>query len=218
MGAFGVKATTGGGGGEYDIAPAGNHVAVLVALIDLGTQENSGKFQSKPARRVQLVWELTAEKSEKTGHNVTIGRDYPVYFNEKAGLRQMIEGWFGKTFQADQEFDLEKLVGQPCMVNVVHKKAGSGNDYAKVEGVKGLPKGLPKPAPTLPFTVWYIGCGKPIPDAEWIPWIVGKPVKDVIAKSPEFQGKPAPATNGAAPVNGAAVNQDADDPNGDLPF
>jgi hypothetical protein len=203
MGVFSVKTAKGGEGIDFDVPPAGSHAAVLVAIIDLGTQEQEYQGKKSSKRMVQLVWELADEKHPKQNRNFTVGRDYGLSLNSKAGLRKLIEGWFAKELPEDQFFEIEKLLGSSGILTVIHKTSGAGNTYAKVEGMKPLVKGMPKPKPTLPLTVWSIGCGKPIPELEWIPWIVGKPIKEVIGRSPEYQGKPVPgakADNGAAPA------------------
>jgi hypothetical protein len=49
------------------------------------------------------------------------------------------------------DFDITKLLGQPCMINVVHKakKDGSGS-YAVLSGVTPVPKGFECPTQINP--------------------------------------------------------------------
>lgn len=59
---FQLKANKGGGGNGGEQVPPGNHPAVLVALIDMGTQHD--EYQGKASWRcnVLLVWELPTKK------------------------------------------------------------------------------------------------------------------------------------------------------------
>lgn len=183
--AFKVKASS-GKGGEFETAPAGNHPAVLVGLIDLGTQETEYAGEVKWQPQVYLVWELTTEKQAGLkDRNHLIARSFTLSFNSKAMLRGFIEKWRGKAFADDEEFDLTRVLGQPCLLTVEHKVSAGGNTYARVTSVGGVPKGLPiPPAQNKPVAVEL---GGEIP--EWIPYLYGEPVKDVVAKSREKSGK-----------------------------
>jgi hypothetical protein len=191
---FKQTATT--GGGDYEKAPEGNHPAVLVGLIDLGTHEDEYQGTISSNRKVFLVWELVAEPLGKEGSsNHTIGRDYNVSFGPKAGLRLLIEKWRGKALGDGEEFDLTKLLGQKCLVQIVHKTSAKGSVYAKVEGVSGLPKGMAIPPAKVKPVAWGLDdddAGDP-PDGAWLPYVRGKKVSDMIAESEERSGAGAGA-------------------------
>lgn len=128
------------GGGSFTPAPVGTHVARCVKLIDLGTQH--GEYKGQPTRRNQVlvVWELPDELIEVDGKElpVTTSRFYTNSLGEKANLRRDLEGWRGRAFSDEelQQFDLMKVLGQPCMLTIV----GGENGKTKVAGVSGLPK------------------------------------------------------------------------------
>jgi len=67
--------------------------------------------------------------------------------HEKATLRKFIEGWRGAKFKDEElaEFDIAKLIGRACMVQVSHRRANNGNTYADVIAVTSLPKGMQVP-------------------------------------------------------------------------
>lgn len=179
------KATS-GGGEDFESCPGGNHVAVMVGLIDLGTQPD--EFPGKETRMVQkvfLVWEVPGEK-KKDGSSHFVGRTYPCLFSPKAGLRKMVEKWRGKEFTDDEQFDLDKLLGKCCLLDLVEKESQKGNTYTKINGVAGLPKGTPSVKPSVAPIAWAIGDG-PIPSASWIPYVHGQPLKSVIEASPEWK-------------------------------
>lgn len=197
---FKVKATSGGG---VDMPPPGNHPAVLVGLVDLGTHQETFKQKNGPdrtanLRKVYLVWELVTEKvSGKIGVNHVIAHAYFLAFGPTTALRKMVEGWRGKAFADDEEFDLVRLLDQKCLVNVTHGTSKtSGKVYAKVDKVSAVPKGMTVPEPQKVSFTWSVGNDhlEDLPD--WLPYIYGEPVSQVIGRCQEIgNGKqPGPAT------------------------
>lgn len=136
------------GGTDFKPVPAGTHLAMCIAVIDLGVQAG-GKF--KPQRKVYLRWELPNEIIEWTDRDsvkhsgpMVIGKLYTLSLSEKANLRADLEAWRGRTFN-EQElkgFDVVNVLGKPCMLGVTHNNQG-GKTYANVSAVMGLPKGTP---------------------------------------------------------------------------
>lgn len=131
-----------GGGGDFKPAPDGNHAAVCTQVIDLGVQQTS--FGDK--RQVRLSWEIDEKRED--GKRFAVSRNYTMSLNQKAALRKDIEAWRGKPFTKEEldGFDLEKLLGAPALVNVVHNEK-DGNTYANVSGISRLPKGMLTVAP-----------------------------------------------------------------------
>lgn len=133
------------GGGDFDIAPAGNHVAICYGVVDLGEHEQEWQGKVSLKHRVRISWELCDELMSD-GRPFSISKEYTLSLNEKATLRHDLESWRGRPF-TDAElsgFDIFVLLGKPCMVNVVHKpkRDGSGG-YAAVSSVAAIPKGMP---------------------------------------------------------------------------
>lgn len=143
------------GSATFTPAPPGTHVARCIRLIDLGTQHS--EYKGKPTRRNQLLitWELPNEtvETEKGIIPLTASRFYTNSLGEKANLRQDLETWRGRGFtEAElQKFDLESVLGAPCMLTVVSGENGK----TKVAGVTGLPKNIecPKQVNEL-FSFW----------------------------------------------------------------
>src|SRR3990167_9161025 len=118
--------TTNAGGGDFEKAPEGMHVARCYKIIDCGTHINPtfGKKQ----RLAWIMFELPKAlmtKGEYAGKPFSIGKRYGLSHNEKATLRYDLESWYGKRFDtakldAAGGFDLEKLIGPPAMLNIVH--------------------------------------------------------------------------------------------------
>jgi hypothetical protein len=62
------------------------------------------------------------------------------FFGRGSNFTKLLEGWKGGTF-TDAEldaFELKRLLGKPCMINVVHNTSGD-RDYANVASVSPLP-------------------------------------------------------------------------------
>src|SRR4051812_30305841 len=113
---MGFKVKTSNTGGDYEVPPEGSQPAVLVALIELGEHENDYQGQSKGFQpRVFLVWELAEKKSD--GTPFIVGRDYTKSLGKKANLRAIVEKWRGKALDDDEEYDLTKLIGKPCLLS-----------------------------------------------------------------------------------------------------
>ncbi len=204
MSAFKARVTN-QGGEKTEVPPAGAHPAVLVAIIDLGTHEDEYNGKATFLRKCLYVFELTAEKMtgfKDRNHVVTkdftIGGNGEIVLGPKNGLRKMLEGWRGSQYPEGQEIDIAGPLGKPCLVTIKHGKSGKGNDYAKIEAVAPVPKGLAVPPATHAPFAWEIGnTGEP-PAEDWIPYLYGTPVVDVIKGSHEFLKKPIPKRNGGA--------------------
>lgn len=188
MSVWNLKPTK-GEGGAFAKAPAGNHPAVLVAIVDMGTQKNDFQGQTKWQHRAFFVWELVAEKQEGTDKNHVIGIDLTLSLNDKATLYKWIAARLGKPVPDGEDYDLSKELGQPCLLNVTEK-----NGYPKVSGVSAVPKGFAVPAPQHQPYSWHLSQAADglvnIPD--WIPYLYGKPIGDHIKQSRELGGDQQP--------------------------
>lgn len=191
------QAATSGGGNYTEAPPAGSHAANVVALIDLGTQDDTYPgAPPKKARKVFIVWELCNEFVEGTKNRHLIGRAYTLSAHEKSGLRGMLESWRGKKYAEGEQYDLEAILGKPCILNLVHGESNAGRTFAKVNGVAGLPKGMTADKPSRPVISRECTSTDPLPD--WIPYIIGEDPREVIDRAEENRPKsqPRPAGNG----------------------
>lgn len=128
--------------GSYELAPAGNHVAVCYALIDLGTQVD--QFGTK--HKIRIIWELPDEKMED-GKPFSVGKEYTFSMSQKSNLRTDFIAWRGRDFTPEEfeTFQMENILGAPAMLNVTHRTSQAGNDYAVVSSIAPLIKGVEKP-------------------------------------------------------------------------
>ena len=133
-------------GGQFVLPPAGAQMAICYRVIDLGTQRTSFKGEEKEQHKVMLSWELKGEDTiMEDGTPMSIHQRYTWSMYERAVLRQHLEGWRGARFvDADfgpGGFDVRKLLGVPCLLNVVHDERNQ-RTYANVTGISRMPKGM----------------------------------------------------------------------------
>lgn len=128
---------------DFELAPEGTHIARCYQIIDLGTQWSD--FYKKASHKIRVYWELPTE-AMKDGRPFAISKRYTLSWSEKSILRKDIQAWRGKEFVGDEamRFDITRIVGQCCMVNVVHNDQG-GSTYANVAAIVALPKGATCP-------------------------------------------------------------------------
>ena len=127
------------GGGDFKKVAPGVHIGRCFKLIDLGTQEETYEGEAKLLPKVCVYWELTGEDEEgaplidSNGDPLVIWQEYTMSLGKKAKLRAALESWRGKAF-TDEElkgFDVSKLIGAFCMVNVTHKTSQTSGKNRK---------------------------------------------------------------------------------------
>ena len=132
---------------KYEAHPDGQYAAVCVDVINLG--ERVEAFEGKPEKltpKVALVF-ATGEVNS-AGQPIYPTAELSLFFSEKATLRKHLESWRGKPYTPEQVREgvpLHKLVGQPCLLNIVHKTSGKGRTYANILNITPLPKGMAAP-------------------------------------------------------------------------
>lgn len=153
----------------YEPIPTGMQQAVCAMVCDIGTHE--GTYEGRPNIRHQIViiWELEEKNAE--GRPFQASKFYTLSLGEKANLRKDLESWRGQKFTADElkGFDLERLIGINCFLNVVEHEGKT-----KIAAITPLAKNMPKIKQS------------PMVEPEW----VGK----MRSKSVEVNGKAGPGT------------------------
>lgn len=131
----------------------GVYIGICVGVIDLGEQY-SEKFKNY-RNEVQIVWELVGETVEVDGEQKPrqLSRTFSVAASKKSNLRGFLSGWNGVQYSDEQfqEFDLFEQAGKVCQLNVVLNDTG---EYANVDSVIPLPKGMPAPATQTAPILW----------------------------------------------------------------
>lgn len=131
---------------QFQIAPAGTHLARLYRIIDLGTQMREYEGKVTMSRKGKFFFELHGEDAEgkplltSDGKPLIQSREYTISLNEKANLRRDLEAWRGKSFTEEElkGFHLKTLLGHFCMVNISHRQKGDVT-YADLKGISSVP-------------------------------------------------------------------------------
>ena len=200
-----------GGGGNFTPMEAGNYPARCYSMVHIGTIEDEFNGEKKTLNKVRLTFEFPTEtkvfKEEEGERPYILSKEFTLSMHEKATLRKMLESWRGKAFSEAEakSFDVTKLLGKPCMINVIHKTKPDGKVYAELSAISSLPKGMVCPDQINPTFEW--SWSEPSQD-KWatLPtWL-----QDKMKGSREYAQWTAPT-----PTEGKSVV--SDDPQ-DLPF
>ncbi len=199
-----LKATS-GGGQDFEIPESGPQPAVLVAIIDIGTHEKSYGGDAKVQTELYLAWELPGAKMTGMNRNHVLPRVLTKSLHVKSGLYKLITQWRGSAIPDGEDFDVEKLLGQPCQLNVAHEQSKKGRTFAKVEGVTKLMKGVQAPAATLKPVFYVLDRNVQPPSDNWLPFTY-----DLVKSSFEWLGKPIPTRGESGGTNGERQPGDED--------
>lgn len=139
------------GSGNFVQVPAGMHPARCYRIIDLGTQKTEYKGQAKMSPKVLFQFEVHSEDDDGNalltpdGKPLSISKQYTLSLNENAILRRDLQSWRGRPFTDEElkSFNLENVIGQWCMLNVVHAMFNEKN-YANIDNINPVPASLKK--------------------------------------------------------------------------
>ena len=198
-----------GGGSNISMLEEGSYAAVCYMLVDIGLQNS--EYYGNSSRKVVIGWEIADEFVEIDGEKKprVFSARYTASLNEKAILRRDLAAWRGKDFTEAElsQFNLRNIVGAPCLIQIIHKKAANGKTYANLASVMKLPKGMVAPKGTLDTIVYDIDESDPA-DVDKLPeWIANQ-----VKSSESYQQRIREASGGVAKVS------DFDDADGELPF
>lgn len=171
------------------LAPAENLPARCIQVIDCGTQEEEYQGEKSQKRKIRLTWELVTEKLtnlEGQEFRPLISQEYTASLDPKANLRKVLEGWRGQPFKDTEltDFDLAKLLGSACMLQIIHKVSARGNTYAKINNISKVPQGLNVAAADRPTLEYSVGEGDTDTYRSMPEWL-----REYISGAPEFSKK-----------------------------
>lgn len=137
-----------------ELIPAGNYIARCYKMIEIGTVPTEYLGAEKMTHKVRFGWELPLElkvfKPENGEQPLVIDKEYTLSLADKANLRRDLKSWRGKDFTpAEAEmFDVTKLLGVPCMLNIIHiaGKKDPTKFYEAISSISPMPKGIVCPA------------------------------------------------------------------------
>jgi hypothetical protein len=153
-----------GDGVAYSPIAAGTYVARCYSMIDLGTREEEILGQKKTVHKVRITFELPTElkvfSPEKGEQPCVISKEFTLSMNEKANLRIFLTGWRGKAFTEEEaaSFDITKLLGVPCLLNIIHKqgKKDPSRVFDEIASATPVMKGMtcpPQINPSFEFSL-----------------------------------------------------------------
>lgn len=132
-------------GGSFELIPAGVYAARCYRLVDMGTQKGNPAFGAKDQKKVMVSWELLDNEIKMNdGRPFAIHKTYTASLGEKANLRVDLEAWRNKKFTDEElkDFDLKKILGAYCQLQVVHSEDGKFANVQTIMAMRGE-----KPAP-----------------------------------------------------------------------
>lgn len=202
---------------KRELIPAGNYISRCFSMIHIGTVKEDILGKTKLLNKIRITWELPTETvvydEAKGKQPIIISKEYTLSMNEKANLRRDLESWRGRSFTEKQaeSFDVSRLLGVPCMLNIIHKVAKNGNEIAIISSISALPKGFDCPDQVnenFEFNYedkWDEFALENFPDF----------IKVKIKSSEEYRKIKSPITDLTDDLHDVPVNNDDDN---DLPF
>jgi hypothetical protein len=124
---MGFTGTATASGGDIYTPPAGNHPARMVAALDLGWHEEVYRNQKTHSERRYwrnrglFGWQLFITPSGVIFKEFTL-----TAYGPKAGLRFLMEKLRGKPYPEGDSIDPLKMLGQPCLVSIIHQTSARG--------------------------------------------------------------------------------------------
>lgn len=178
---MGLHAKDKGDGKDIDPVKQGMHQAICYGVYDLGTQFN--EVFGNTSHQSYLQFELPSERLEieKDGEKLNLPRTISLMtrlsLHEKSNLRKHLETWRGKAFTREelQGFNLEKLLGVNCILQILHKTKND-KTYANISAIMPLTKLEKKMTPENQLAFFSFEDGGDIPEntPEWIVKIIHK--------------------------------------------
>jgi hypothetical protein len=180
---------------KFKPVPIGSHLARCYRIIDLGTQKGEYNGQITIARKIMVGWELFGEDDEglplltDKGDPMAVFKNYTHSWHEKANLRVDLQSWRGKPFDVKEmkRFNLESILGQYCMLNVIHRTGSTGKLYSNVQSISPVPNMIKQqglPDPVNKDQIFKISD----PDMELFETL-GKATREKIEGSPEWKAR-----------------------------
>lgn len=177
---------------DFELPTAGLYPAMLIAIIDLGTHDETYGGKTSKKRQLQFVWELTSEV-DSNGETFVVAQSYTWSLHKKSKLRPLMETLLGREL-TEEQFNPGVFIGKPCMVSLQEGLSGNGKKYVEVSGLAQVPKNMtvnPATRQLFGFVIGSLTSSKqepPIPD--WVPFVYGESTVEKIKSSDEFQALP----------------------------
>lgn len=196
---------------EFEQAPGGSVLSILTEIIELGTQPRApynGKPRA-PARMIRFGFEIDERMSD--GRRFKVFQRYNQSWYQTSRIRQDIEGWRGRAFQDDEDFNVGVLLGKSCILTLQQD-----GEWTNIKNIAALMKGMQPLQPEGDLLAFDLDA----PD-----WAVyeklSEKLQNTIAESPEYRAarglvnRPPVNMEPSEPREPATKSADLDD---DIPF
>lgn len=139
-------------GRDRVLVPEGTYGATCVSITDLGTQTHE-KWGDK--RKISVGFEI-ANETDDDGNPFIVYRKFNMAISAKSDLGKTLKSWLNLSFEKDDEFDLDEMLGKQGQLTIVHNEGTDGNVYANVDSVVALMKGTKIPKPKTNLQSFYL--------------------------------------------------------------
>lgn len=175
---------------NFEPIKAGTYLARIYSLIQLGNHQEEVKGKPMMLNKLQLSFELPMNtKVFKEGtalQPLTVHKKYTWSLGQKANLRKVVEAIVGVslTEKETESFDIESLIGKPCLVAIKEVTSKKGNIYNDISTVSPCMIGQTcppqvNPSRVLTFSSWNQEIFDSLPDF----------LKDQIMTSEQWESK-----------------------------
>jgi hypothetical protein len=106
---------------NFEHAPSGTRLAILVKLIDLGWKDNTFNGQTKEQHQAMLTWELPLKLNSK-GRPFLISKTLNLSLHEKATFRSWAENMMGRVF-VEADLDRQSIQRQRAARQIMHDQS-----------------------------------------------------------------------------------------------
>lgn len=128
--------------------------AVCRGVWDIGYQRGSWEGQEIIQPKIIISWEIDElmTKEKYAGKRFVINGWFTRSLSSKGKLRPLLESWRGKPFTKEElsGFDIEKLIGVNCLLNLGESKTGKIIVLSANPVMKGTEKMIPENSSEMP--------------------------------------------------------------------
>lgn len=201
------------------LIPQGTHISRVVGFIHVGTVDEEYMGEKKKMNKIRLTWELPEElqvfKEEEGPQPTLLSQEYTLSMGSKSNLRPIVEGIIGTSLTDDEaySFDVEKLVGMPCLLSIKHGTSKKGVTFSRIAGTAPLMKGQVCKAAVAEYRVLNY-------QEKWDQAYFDKLpafIKDKMVSSVEYQSKMNPGKSTIKAVDDMDYPEDEINPD-EIPF
>lgn len=168
---------------EREQCPEGTYNAVCVGIVDLGTQTSTFNGKTKEARKVSFTFEIQGEEDSE-GNPFYVYRKYTMSLAPKSSFAKDLKTWMNKTVAKGESFEIDTLLGKPCLITITHNEGDGGAVYANISGIAAPMKGTKVAKPKAELLSFYMD-GDRLDTATFDQ--LPQYIQGVIAESPEFK-------------------------------